>query len=217
MTPRTEIFSLPATLRVADARVRVRDAGFSKVPLAGEGPDELNGFVTATDLLRAADDVPLRSLARAAAWVPEVKSAVELLEEFRGSGSRMAFVVDEHGHLGGLVTLTDLLEEISGEMVERADVPKVVYERIGGSRVAIPGRMEIRFFNEQFGTALDSVDSETMGGLVLERLGRIPRAGETLTLDGLPVRISRAEPHRILAMEVEVPALFPPGAKGGDR
>jgi magnesium and cobalt transporter len=117
-----------------------------------------------------------------------------------------ALVVDEHGHLSGLVTLTDLLEEISGEMIEGADVPKVVYERVGSHRVVIPARMEIRFFNEQFSTELSSDEAETMAGLVLERFGRIPAAGEVLAVDGLSIRVARAEPHRILTLEVDLPA-----------
>ncbi len=205
MTPRLEIFSLPGDMRVEDARGVLRESGFSKVPLAGEGPDALDGFVTAVDLLRSPDDAELRSLARPAAWVPEVKPALELLEEFRTSGSRLAFVVDEYGHLSGLVTLTDLLEEISGELIERADVPKVLYQRLEGNRVSVPGRMEIRFFNEQFGTALESEENETLAGLVLERLGRIPAAGDALVLDGLAVRVTRAEPHRIVTIEIDLP------------
>jgi CBS domain containing-hemolysin-like protein len=205
MTPRTEIFSVPASARVSDVLERVRAAGFSKVPLAGNGPDEMAGFVTATDLLRASEDATVAGLAREASWVPEVKPAIALLEEFRDTGARLAFVVDEHGHLSGVVTLTDLLEEISGEMIERGDLPKVVYERVARNRVVVPGRMEIRFFNEQFGTDLASEDAETLAGLVLERSGRIPATGESLVLDGLAVRIARAEPHRILSLEVELP------------
>jgi len=214
MTPRTEIFALPATLAVGEARSRVRKAGFSKVPLAGDGPDELVGFVTAADLLRAPDDALLATRARAGTWVPEVKPALELLEEFRATGTRLAFVVDEHGHLSGLVTLTDLLEEISGEMIERADLPKVVYERLGPRTVAVPGRMEIRFFNEQFGTALESEESETLAGLVLERLGRIPARGESLRVDGLEIRVARAEPHRVVTLEVDLPEPGAPDEEG---
>ncbi len=209
MTPRLEIFALPGTLRAAEARDALREAGFSKAPLAGEGPDALDGFVTAVDLLRAPDGAELRSLARPAGWVPEVKPALELLEEFRTTGARLAFVVDEYGHLTGLVTLTDLLEEISGELIERADVPKVLYQRLEGNRVSVPGRMEIRFFNTQFGTELESEENETMAGLVLERLGRIPAAGETFVLDGLAVRVTRAEPHRIVSLEVKLPPASP--------
>lgn len=213
MTPRLEIFALPGGMRAGDARGILREAGFSKAPLAGEGPDALDGFVTAVDLLRAADDAELRSLARPAAWVPEVKPALELLEEFRTTGSRLAFVVDEYGHLSGLVTLTDLLEEISGELIERADVPKVLYQRLEGNRVSVPGRMEIRFFNEQFGTALESEENETMAGLVLERLGRVPAAGESFVLDGLAVRVARAEPHRIVTLEITLRPGAPPAGR----
>ncbi len=206
MTPRTEIFSLPGDLPVREARERIRQAEFSKVPVSTQAPDEMAGYVTALDLLLAPDDDWLGAHAHPADYVPEVKPAVDLLEEFRQSGRRLAFIVDEHGHLVGMVTLTDLLEEISGEMIERGDLHKVLYEWTGPNRVQIPGRMEIRFFNEQFGTSLSTEESETMAGLLLERTGRIPASGERLAVDGLRVHVLRAEPHRVLSLEVTLPA-----------
>ncbi|MBZ0269420.1 hemolysin family protein [bacterium] len=211
MTPRTEIFSLPGHLTVRNARADARQAGYSKIPVATDAPDEMAGFVSALDLLLAGDDARVDSLASAADYVPGVKPAIDLLEEFRTSGRRLAFVVDEHGHLAGMVTLTDLLEEISGEMIEGGDLPKVLYERVAKNRVRVPGRMELRFFNEQFGTELDSEESETIAGLVLDRSGRIPASGEAFRFDGLVVTVVKAEPHRIVMLEVE----FPEGGSAG--
>jgi len=205
MTPRTEIFSLDRSLTAGAARELARRCGFSKIPVSGEGPDEMIGWLSALDLLLAEEDATLASLAREAPYVPEVKRAVELLEEFRRTGVRLAFVVDEHGHLGGLVTLTDLLEEISGEMIESGDLHKVLYERVDERTVLVPGRMEIRFFNEEFGTVIESEDSETMAGLVLEVAGRIPRMGDTFAVQGLQLTVRKAEPHRIVTLEARLP------------
>jgi CBS domain containing-hemolysin-like protein len=205
MTPRTEIFSLPGDLPVKEARERVRQSEHSKIPVSTAAPDEMAGYVTALDLLLAPDDDWVGAHALDADYVPEVKPAIALLEEFRETGRRLAFVVDEHGHLVGLVTLTDLLEEISGEMIEGGDFHKVLYEWTGRNRVRIPGRMEVRFFNEQFGTRLATEDSETMAGLVLERTGRIPESGDRLVVDGLRVHVLNAEPNRIVSMEISLP------------
>lgn len=205
MTPRTEIFSLPAETTVGEARPRVRESGFSKVPVASGEPDEMRGFVTARDLLLARPEATLGAIARPVRYVPEVKPALGLLEEFRESGARLAMVVDEHGHLAGLVTLTDLLEEVSGEMVEHGDLHKVAYRKTGPRRVAIPGRMEIRFFNEEFGTELEAEEAETMAGLLLERTGRIPAAGEELAVDGVAFRVLERKPNRIVSLEITVP------------
>jgi CBS domain containing-hemolysin-like protein len=213
MTPRTEIVSVPTGTTVREARDVSRRSGFSKLPVAGGAPDEMSGFVTALDLLLADDAELVEHLAHAAAYVPEVKPAVELLEEFREAGRQLAFVVDEHGHLSGLVTLTDLLEEISGEMIERGDLHKVLYERLGRDAVAIPARMEIRFFNEEFGTEIESEESETMGGLLLERTGRIPSSGETFSIDGLTITVLHARPHRLDRLEVG----FPQDSDRGER
>ena len=205
MTPRTEILSLPPDLSVVKARVQVRRAAYSKIPVAGERPDEMVGVVTARDLLLAEDAATVGSLAQEVPYVPEVKPALALLEEFRQTGERVAFVIDEHGHLTGLVTLTDLLEEISGEMIERGDLHKVLYRRVGRSKIMIPGRMEVRFFNEEFGTNLKTESAETMAGLLLERIGRIPGVGETFSFEDCRLRVLRAEPNRVLALEVQLP------------
>jgi len=213
MTPRTEIFSLPADTRAEDARERLRESGFSKVPVASEEPDEMKGFVTARDLLLAAPETVIGAIARPVRYVPEVKPALALLEEFRESGARMALVVDEHGHLAGLVTLTDLLEEVSGEMIEHGDLHKVAYRKTGPRRVAIPGRMEIRFFNEEFGTELEAEEAETMAGLLLERTGKISAAGEEHMVDGVRFRVLEGKPNRIVSLEITVP----PRPEGGEE
>jgi CBS domain containing-hemolysin-like protein len=205
MTPRTEILSLPADTDVATARERVQGAGFSKVPVSTGGPDEMSGFVTALDLLLGPADAPVAALVRPISYVPEVKPALELLDEFRRTGERIALVVDEHGHLVGLVTLTDLLEEISGEIIEGSDLHKVQYRLLGPRRVAIPGRMEIRFFNEEFGTELEAEDAETVAGLVLERAGRIPGPGERFRFDSVELEILEVEPNKILSIAVTLP------------
>jgi CBS domain containing-hemolysin-like protein len=215
MTPRIEIFSLPGDLRVAEAREKVRESSFSKIPVEGDTPDHPVGIVTALDLLLADDDATLGSLVREVPWVPEVNPALAQLEEFQRSGDRIAFVVDEHGHLVGLVTLTDLLEEISGEIIEVGDLPKVVYRRVSPDRVVVPARMEIRFFNEEFGTELVARDSETLGGLVLERTGRIPEVGDVFVWDDLEVNVVRAEANRLVTLEVHLPPPPEPTARPG--
>jgi putative hemolysin len=212
MTPRTEVLSFAADTPVAEVRDDARRSGFSKFPVSEGGPDEMKGFVTALDLLLADDDARIGELARPVEWVPEVKPAITLLEEFRDRGKRLSFVVDEHGHFSGIVTLTDLLEEISGEIIERGDLHKVLYRRVAKNRVVVPGRMEIRFFNEEFGTALAAEESETMAGLLLERTGRIPATGEELELEGMRVRVVKAEPQRIVTLEIELPAPHAPEA-----
>jgi putative hemolysin len=213
MTPRTEIFALERGVPLPEARARARQSGFSKIPVSGEGPDEVEGVVSALDLLLAPDEASVSDLVREPHYVPEVKPALDLLEHFRASGERLAFVVDEHGHLAGLVTLTDLLEEISGEIVERGDLHKVLYQRLGPSRVVVPARMEIRFFNEEFRVELESEESETLGGLVLERTGQIPSTGEELTIEELSFRVLHAEPNRVVTLEVTFPEASEPEEK----
>lgn len=205
MTPRTELFTFTADTTVGEAREKARRKGFSKIPVTSGGPEEMSGYVTALELLRSPDHVTVGELVRPVEWVPGVKPALTLLEEFQRGGQRLAFVVDEHGHLDGIVTLTDLLEEISGEIIERGDLHKVLYRRLAPDRVVIPGRMEIRFFNEEFGLKLFSEDAETMAGLVLERTGRIPQVGEMFEFEGVRLLVARSEPQRIVSFDVTLP------------
>jgi CBS domain containing-hemolysin-like protein len=161
--------------------------------------------VTALDLLRAEGAARLVTLTRPIEYVPEMKRAIAQLEEFRRTGTRLALVIDEHGHLSGLVTMTDLLEEISGEVIESTDLHKVRYRKRGERTYVVPARMEIRFFNEEFDTQLVAESSETLAGLLLERLGRIPARGETCVVEGVVFRVVGAEPNRIVTLEATLP------------
>ncbi|NIV17849.1 MAG: CBS domain-containing protein [Woeseiaceae bacterium] len=189
------------------------DSGHSRFPVMGEDRDEVLGVLLAKDLLRyfgsdVADDVPLRKLLRPAAVIPESKRLNALLKEFRTSHNHMAIVVDEYGGVSGLLTIEDVLEEIVGEIDDEHDLEEAVFIRPDGERngrpsFAVRALTRVEDFNEFFGCELDDEEYDTIGGLVMHELGRLPRRGEKVDFGGFVFSVVKADKRRIDALQVQ--------------
>jgi len=152
--------------------------------------------------------VPLRKLLRPASVIPESKRLNALLREFRASHNHMAIVVDEYGGVAGLLTIEDVLEEIVGEIDDEHDPEEVAFIRPDGDRngkpsFAVRALTRIEDFNEYFECELDDDEYDTIGGLVLHELGRLPRRGETLEFSGFNYKVVTADKRRIDALQVQ--------------
>jgi magnesium and cobalt transporter len=188
-------------------------SGHSRFPVIGEDRDEVLGVLLAKDLLRYfhsedAKDVPLRKLLRPASVIPESKRLNALLKEFRASHNHMAIVVDEYGGVAGLLTIEDVLEEIVGEIDDEHDPEEVAFIRPDGDRngkpsFAVRALTRIEDFNEYFEVELADDEYDTIGGLVLHELGRLPRRGETLEFGGFNYKVVVADKRRIDALQVQ--------------
>jgi CBS domain containing-hemolysin-like protein len=205
MTPRPDIVALPVDTGVDEARRVFLRAGHSRLPVYNQSLDEIVGVLHVRDLLRAGDEneggQPISRYVREAMFVPETLSVADLLSEMRLK-THIALVVDEYGGTAGLVTIEDLLEEIVGEIREEhePDETEVRHERDGSW--LINGAVHVEKLNELFGVEFEERDFDTVGGLVVSQLGRVPRQGEsvvyrTLTLevlavDGRRIRLVRA-------------------------
>ena len=185
----------------------VVDTAHSRFPAVGENKDDVVGIFLAKDLLRyyAGREFDLRDMLRPAVFVPESKRLNVMLREFRVSRNHMAIVVDEYGGVAGLVTIEDVLEQIVGDIEDEFD-----FDDAGDSikldqngRYRVKARTEIEDFNTAFETQFDADDYDTVGGLVIRHLGRLPRRGETLRLDGLRIQIMRADSRRVHTLLVE--------------
>ena len=189
------------------------ESGHSRFPVMGEDRDEVLGVLLAKDLLRyfgsdEADEVPLKKLLRQAAVIPESKRLNALLKEFRTSHNHMAIVVDEYGGVSGLLTIEDVLEEIVGEIDDEHDLEEAVFIRPDGERngkpsFAVRALTRIEDFNEFFGCELDDEEYDTIGGLVLHELGRLPRRGEAVDFGGFKFSVVKADKRRIDALQVQ--------------
>lgn len=204
-TPRRDVFTLDADTPLGEAVAGVRRRGFSRVPLvSGEG-ESIAGMLFAKDLLRFSRDdrVTLREIMRPAIFTPESKRIRDLFGELIASRQNIVVVVDEHGSFTGILSLEDILEEIFGEIRDRREPRVDEYLRLDDRRVVAEGSMSIRDLNALLGTALESLEVETVAGYLVERIGRIPREGEAFEIDGIRFLVISAEPVRVSKLKIE--------------
>ncbi len=192
----------------------VIESGHSRFPVIGDDRDEVVGILLAKDLLRffaqASDtDFDIRECVRPAVFIPEAKRLNVLLKEFRVSHNHMAIVVDEYGGVSGLLTIEDVLEQIVCDIGDEYDVDEPEGIRKEGERTfAVPALTRIDEFNSVFGTRFSDEEFDTIGGLVLHELGRMPRRGEAVEIGGLELKVQHADRRRIDALRVTTPRDF---------
>jgi magnesium and cobalt transporter len=168
---------------------QVIDTGHSRFPVHDGQRDNIIGILMAKDLLKVqrAPELNLRALLRPAVFVPESKGLNELLRDFRANRNHLAIVIDEFGNTAGLLTIEDVLEEIVGEIEDEFDERDadsgIVSLADGSQRVA--GDADVAAVNEAFAIHLPKESFDTIGGLVADRLGRVPRRGEAVDIEGL--------------------------------
>ncbi len=204
MVPRTDMTCLADTASAQEAIDAIEAHGYSRLPVYHDTLDDIRGVLYAKDLLAAySRDHEVRpvSIARRVFFVPETKPVSELLLEMQ-SRTHIAIVADEYGGTAGLVTIEDLLEEIVGEIFDEYDLKEVLVTELGDGRFSVDARLPVDDLNEQFGTAIES-ESDTVGGAVMEELGRIPEPGDSVRIEGLRFVVDELEGTRIRRLVVE--------------
>jgi magnesium and cobalt transporter len=189
----------------------VIDSGHSRFPVVDGDKDKVIGILLAKDLLRYLTldkkkraRFNLRDTLRPAVFVPEAKRLNVLLREFKASRNHMAIVVDEYGGVAGLVTVEDVLEQIVGEIKDEYDIDAddvTIVERADGEYV-VKALTPLEDFNARLATGFAHAEIDTIGGFVMARLGRVPRRGEKLELDGLRLEVLRADSRRVHLLKV---------------
>ena len=202
MVPRSHMVVIDIEEDVDAILKVIVESGHSRFPVIGEDRDEVLGILLAKDLLRyfGADDaekVPLRKLLRPASVIPESKRLNALLKEFRASHNHMAIVVDEYGGVAGLLTIDDEHD------LEEAAFIRPEGERHGKPCYAVRALTRIEDFNEYFECELDDEEYDTVGGLVMHELGRLPRRGERVEFGGFEFAVTKADKRRIDALQVQ--------------
>jgi magnesium and cobalt transporter len=195
----------------------VIESGHSRFPVMDEDREKIVGILLAKDLLRLAaqDDeahFDIKEFMRAVVFVPESKRLNVLLREFRRSRVHMAIVADEYGGIAGLVTIEDVIEQIVGDIDDEHDVDEDVNIRKEGERqYTVRGQTPIDEFNEYFQTDLSDDEFDTVAGLVMKQLGRLPRRGETLQLADCELKVLRFDRRRIDSLRLIAPRdIVPP-------
>lgn len=213
MIPRSQMVVIEIDKDLEENLRTIVDSGHSRFPVIGEDRDEVLGILLAKDLLRyfgseRSEEVPLSKLLRPAAVIPESKRLNALLKEFRASHNHMAIVVDEYGGVAGLLTIEDVLEEIVGEIDDEHDTEEAEFIRPEGERdgrpcFAVRALTRIEDFNEYFDCEFSDEEYDTIGGLVMHELGRLPRRGEQVEFGGFDFRITKADRRRIDTLQVQ--------------
>ncbi|MGH9111726.1 MAG: hemolysin family protein [Acidimicrobiales bacterium] len=225
MVPRPDMVTVAADFRVADVMEVMLLNGYSRLPVCGDGIDDVVGLAYAKDLMRAERDGkegrPVAELARPARYVPETKRVPDMLREMQGEKFHMAIVVDEYGGTAGLVTLEDIIEELVGEIVDEFDVEDPIVEPLPGGGVRVDARTALDEVNDLLHADLPEGDWDTIGGLLYGRLGHVPVEGESVQVDGWQLTAQRIQGRRIGRVRI-VPASPPSnpphsteGAAGG--
>jgi hemolysin (HlyC) family protein len=211
MVPRSQMVVINREDPAARILPIVIESGHSRFPVVGEDRDEVAGILLAKDLLRFfVEDEPaefdIKECLRPAVFIPESKRLNVLLKEFRLTHNHMAIVVDEYGGVSGLLTIEDVLEQIVGDIGDEYDVDESEGIRKEADRSwTVPALTRIEDFNQAFGTRFSDEECDTIGGLILHELGRMPRRGEAVQIGGLELKVTRADRRRIETLRVTTP------------
>ncbi len=189
MTPRPDIFAVPADTTIEKFTELLRTHPYSRVPVYSGSLDNIEGIVFAHDVLQVRDEDArartVQDLMRGdVQFVPETKRVAEQLREMQAANNHMAIVVDEYGGVAGVVTIEDLVEEIVGEIRDEHESAVEVVREADNSYI-VPGSMGVDRLNDLFGVRPEGHEATTVAGLVTELLGRIPLPGEVVQEDGL--------------------------------
>jgi magnesium and cobalt transporter len=213
MVPRSQMVVIGRDQNLDEMLQVIVESGHSRFPVIGEDRDEVVGILLAKDLLRFFSnpaETPLRldQFIRPPVVIPESKRLNALLKEFRDSHNHMAIVVDEYGGVSGLLTIEDVLEEIVGEIGDEHDPAENLFiqpeaERDGRPSYSVRALTRIEDFNEYFDAQLPDEDYDTVGGLVMAQLGRLPRRGDVVGFGGFEFRVTKADRRSVDMLQVQ--------------
>ncbi len=201
MVPRVQVVSIPHDADVEKVISIVVDSAHSRFPVTGDDPGEVVGVLLAKDLLKYVlkkQSFSVGKIMRTARFVPESKRLNILLREFRSHRNHMVMVVDEYGTAAGMVTIEDVLEQIVGNIEDEHDHDHEDYIlRISERKFTIKALTPIEDFNQYFSADFNTDDFDTVGGLISQKLGYLPKHGETIEMDGYLFEVLHADNRRV--------------------
>jgi magnesium and cobalt transporter len=208
MVPRTQM----AVININDTPEQflpiIIESAHSRFPVIGDNRDEVLGILLAKDLLpyfaqKDQQEFNIRDQLRPAVFIPESKRLNVLLRDFRANRNHMAIVVDEYGGIAGLITIEDVLEQIVGDIEDEHDFDEDTFiVKHSDKRYTVKALTPIDQFNEQFAVNFPEDEFDTIGGLLIQKFGRLPKRGEITTIEGLRFKVLRADSRRIYLLQV---------------
>ena len=201
LVPRAQIDWIDINQPLADLMKTAIEAAHSRFPVFEGTRDNVIGILLAKDLLRHSTekDFQIRDWLRPAVFIPESKRLSVLLRDFKDNRNHLAIVVDEYGGVAGIITIEDVLEQIVGDIEDEHDIDEEADNIIAldNGDIRVKGITELEQFNQTIGTHFAIEDIDTVAGLVIQHLGRVPKIGERITIDGIEFEVQRADPRQI--------------------
>jgi putative hemolysin len=209
MTPRTSMLAFEGNRTIDDVWEELMENGFSRIPIYEETIDNITGVLYVKDILEALKekrtDVPIKNFARPGYFVPETKSITEILQDFRSMKVHIALVLDEYGGIVGLVTIEDLIEEITGEIRDEFDTEEEEFiHKIDDNTYQVDGMIDIETLDKELEIKLPvSEGYESLGGLIITVLRRLAEPGDEIVLEEVRLRVLEVEKKRVSKVLVE--------------
>tara|TARA_Y100000741_G_scaffold169457_1_gene128354 strand:+ start:233 stop:1087 length:855 start_codon:yes stop_codon:yes gene_type:complete len=208
MVPKVEMITVAINEPATSYIERIIQSGHSRYPVLGKGMDEVSGILLAKDLLpilsSGQTEFNIEDMLRKANVVPETKKADSLLEEFKQDRSHLAIVVDEYGAISGLVTIEDILEELVGEIEDEHDIEDEELIQITEKEFIADAKLDIESFEEHFDLSVGDLDVETIGGLMISKLGVLPKINDEITLENMKLKVVAADKRKIKKIGISI-------------
>ena len=208
MVPKVEMITVAIDEPATSYIERIIQSGHSRYPVLGKEMDEVSGILLAKDLLpilsSGQTEFNIEDMLRKANVVPETKKADSLLEEFKQDRSHLAIVVDEYGAISGLVTIEDILEELVGEIEDEHDIEDEELIQITEKEFIADAKLDIESFEEHFDLSVGDLDVETIGGLMISKLGVLPKINDEITLGNMKLKVVAADKRKIKKIGISI-------------
>ena len=208
MVPKVEMVTVGIDEPVSSYIDRVIQSGHSRYPVLGNNMDEVSGILLAKDLLpilsTGQTKFNIQDMLREAKVIPETKKADSLLEEFKKDRSHLAIVVDEYGAISGLVTIEDILEELVGEIEDEHDNEEEELIQISEYEYIADAKLDIESFEEHFALDVGDLDVETIGGLMISKLGVLPKVDDEISLGNMKLKVAVADKRKIKKIGISI-------------
>jgi len=200
MIPRIEMITLPPNVSINKAKEIFQQSGFSKLPIIGENLDDIQGIIYAKDLFNQPQNI--NDISRDVMFVPQSILCSDLIKKMKAKHITLAIALDEYGGTAGLVTVEDVIEELFGEISDEFDDTMIRMKKLSENEILANGKAEILFVNEKMRWKLPQGNYETVGGLILEHIGKIPEMDEIIEIDGFTITILRVDDQRIRFVKI---------------
>ena len=201
MVPRTQVVSAPLTISLAEAIKLISDCGHTRIPICKDNLDEILGILHAKDLLKMCSNDPVSrippEILRKPHFVSFNQKASEVLRELKERKAHLAIVTDEYGGTAGIITVEDVIEEIVGEIMDEHDKDRLLMNVLDENTVSVDARLEVEKLTEHFDMPAPEGEFESVGGLVIHLLGRIPKVNDKVSFENLEMTVQSGDSRRI--------------------